>query len=200
VHQRLDCIGDNHCARRRQTRHSRSKICGQPVHVVLPGVQIHHSAVHPDPHADLYSEAAPRLLGQSGHRSGDLEASLHSAMDVVLMGARVTEYRQQPISLRRADVPFKTVNRSQDLFAVAAHQRVVGLGLHPGGEHRRIDQIGEQDRQSPDLAAIAANSQQILGVDVVTVDRQRPPRQCRRGRPITAVDRRDRLIQQFIHR
>ena len=112
----------------------------------------------------------------------------------------VTEHRQQPVTLGRADMPLVAVHDAQHQVAVAAHQQPVGLRLHPGRQHRRIHQIGEQDRQPPDLTGIARGGQQILGLGVAAVDGQHLPRQRRRGRPITTVDRRHRPIQQLIDR
>jgi hypothetical protein len=71
--QRLDGIGDHHRSRRRQTRHPRGQVGGQPVHIVLGGVQIHQPAVHPDPDRDLNPEAALRLVAEPFHRAVDLQ-------------------------------------------------------------------------------------------------------------------------------
>jgi hypothetical protein len=61
------------------------------------------------------------------------------------MRGGVTEHRQQPITLGRTDMAPEAIHDLNHLIAVAPHQHPIGLGLHPSGQHRRIDQIGEQD-------------------------------------------------------
>ncbi len=144
--QRRDRVGDHHCARRCQARHPRGQIGGKPVHVVLGGVQIHQPAVHPDPHADVDPKRRCGLRTELGHLAGDLQARQHGAADVVLVCSRIPEYRQQPVALGRTDMALKAVRDLQHQVAIAPNQRPVRLGLHPGGQHRRIDQIREQNR------------------------------------------------------
>ena len=96
--------------------------------------------------------------------------------------------------------PSYLCTRAQHLLAIATHQQPVRLGLHPGRQHRRIRQIGEDDRQPPDLTRIARRGQQVFGLSIRTVSGQHLPRQGRRGRTITAVDRRNRPIQQLVDR
>ena len=94
----------------------------------------------------------------------------------------------------------KTIHDRQDLFAVAAHQHPVGLGLHPGRQHRRIHQIGEKYCQPANLTRIGRRGQQILGLGVHPISGQHLLGQRRPGHPITTVDRRHRLIEQIINR
>ena len=58
AYQHLHCIGDHDRARYCQARYPRGQIGSQPVDLVLGGVQVHESAVHPDPDVDLDREAA----------------------------------------------------------------------------------------------------------------------------------------------
>jgi hypothetical protein len=97
-------------------------------------------------------------------------------------------------------VPLVSVHGAQHLLAVAAHQESIRLGLHPSRQRRRIHQIGEEDRQPPDLTRIARRGQQVLGLGVRIVSSQHLSRQGRRDSTITAVDRRHRAIQQLINR
>jgi hypothetical protein len=66
--------------------------------------------------------------------------------------------------------------------------------------YRRIDQIGEQDRQSPDLTSVTRGGEQILGLGVAPIDREHLIGQRRRCHPIATVNRRHRTIQQLINR
>ena len=125
----------------------------------------------------------------------------HRAAHIVLMRGGVTEHRQQPVTLVRADMALIAVHDRQDLLAVATHQHPVRLGLDPGRQHRRIHQIGEKNRQPANLTSIGRGGQ-------ADPRRRRSPqstantcsRQRRRGHPITTVDRRHRPIQQLIDR
>jgi hypothetical protein len=66
--------------------------------------------------------------------------------------------------------------------------------------YRRIDQIGEQDRQSPDLTSVTRGGEQIVGLGVAPIDREYLIGQRRRCHPIATVNRRHRTIQQLINR
>ena len=99
-----------------------------------------------------------------------------------------------------ADVAFEAIHGRKDLFAVAAHQRPVRLRLHPGGQHRRIDQIGEKYCQPAYLTWIGGRSQQIFGLGIHSISGQYLLRQRRPGDPITSVDRCHSLIEQMINR
>jgi hypothetical protein len=94
----------------------------------------------------------------------------------------------------------KAIHDAQHQVAVAAHQHPVRLGLHPRGQHRRIDQIGEQNRQPPDLTTTAGSGEQVFGVGVVAVGGQHLSGQRRRSGAVTTVNRRHRPIQQVVDR
>ena len=66
--------------------------------------------------------------------------------------------------------------------------------------YRRIDQIGEQDRQSPNLTSVTRGGEHILGLGVAPIDREHLIGQRRRCHPIATVNRRHRTIQQLINR
>jgi hypothetical protein len=200
AYQHLHGLGDHHCARWSQARDAGSQVGGQPVHVVFGGVQIHQPAVHPHPDVDLDPKAALRLVAEPGHLPGDFKSGVHRASHVVLVGDWVAEHRQQSVTLGGADVPFVSVHGAQDLLAIAADQEPIRFGLYPSRQHRGIHQIGEENRQPPDLTRIARRDQQVLGLGVRAVNSQHLPRQGCRGGTITAVDRRNRPIQQLINR
>jgi len=99
AHQRLDRIRDHDRSGWCQPRHPRRQIGRQPVDVVLGGVQIHQTAVHPYPHRDLHPEPALGLFAEFGDLAGDLEPGHHRAPYVVLMRAGVPEHHEQPVAL-----------------------------------------------------------------------------------------------------
>jgi class 3 adenylate cyclase len=63
-----------------------------------------------------------------------------------------------------------------------------------------LDQVHVQDRQASDFTTIAGGGKQILGFSIPMIDGQHVIDQRGGGYPITAVDRRHRLIQQVIDR
>ena len=198
--QRLDRIGDDDRPRRCKARDPRRQIGRQPVYVVLRGVQVHQPAMHPHSDSDLNSEAPLGLLAEPGHLAGDLQPGQNRPTHIVLMSVGVTEPRQQSVALRRADMALKAIHDGDDLIAVAADQQPVRLGFHPGGQHRGIHQIREQDRQSSDLTGVIRRGKQVLGIGVVAVDGQHLPGQRRRGSAITTVDGRHGAFEQFVDR
>jgi hypothetical protein len=94
----------------------------------------------------------------------------------------------------------KAIHYREDQLAIAAHQRPIRLRLHPSRQRCRIHQIGEQDRQPPNLTGIAGSAEQVLGIGVVAVDGQHLPRQGRRGGTVTTVDGFHRTIKKVIDR
>jgi hypothetical protein len=99
--------------------------------------------MHPHPHIDVNPEAALRLLAHPGHLAGDVQRRQHRPAHIVLVRNGVTEHRQQPITLGRADMPLKAIHDRQHQLAVAPNEQVIGLRFYLGGQHGRIDQISE---------------------------------------------------------
>ena len=86
--------GRNHDgAGRGQTRHPRSQVGSEAVHIVLGGVQIDEPAMYPCPRSDRHPELALDLLAETRHLAGDFQSRQHCATHIVLVGFRVTEYR-----------------------------------------------------------------------------------------------------------
>jgi hypothetical protein len=113
VYQHLDRIGNHDCARRGQARDPRSQVRGQPVDVVVGGVQIHQPTMYPNPDIDLDREPALRLIAEPGHLPRDLQTGVHRPAHIVLVGNRVTEYSKQSVTVSGADVPLIPVHRAQ---------------------------------------------------------------------------------------
>ena len=130
AYQHLNCFGHYDCVRGSQARDPRSKIGGQPVHVILRGVQIDEPAMNPNPHTYIDREATLCLLAEPSHLSRDLQTGMHRPTHIVLVGNRVTEHGKQPVTVSGADVPLVSVHRAQDHLAVAAHQEPIRLRLH----------------------------------------------------------------------
>jgi hypothetical protein len=140
------------------------------------------------------------LVAEPGHLPDDLQSGVHRAAHVVLVRDRVTEHRQQSIASGRADVALVSVHGAQHLLAIPANEEPIRFGLHPSRQHRRIDQIGEQDRQPPNLTSRTARAEHIigeqaLGISVRAVDGLYLSGERRGTRAVTAVDRGHRLIQ-----
>ncbi len=198
--QRRNDVGDHDRSGRGQARHARGQVGTESVDVVLAGVQIDEPAMNPHPGRKLTPDAAAQLFTEAGHLVADFQTRPHGAARIILMGLGVAEYRQQPLALRRADVAAKPVHDVQHQVSIAAHQQPVATGLQSGRKNGGVDQVGEQDGQAADLTAGAAQRQQILGIGVAQVDGKHLPGQLTGGTSITTVDRRYRLIQQFIDR
>jgi hypothetical protein len=116
------------------------------------------------------------------------------------MGNGVTEHGQDAVAGGPTDVALVAGDDALHLFAIPSHQRAVCFRLNPRRQHRRIDQVGEENRQSSDLTGIAWSGQQVLGVCIASVDSEHLPRQGRRGHTITPVDRRHGTVNQRVDR
>ncbi len=104
------------------------------------------------------------LITEPGHLPRDLQPGLYRAAHIVVVRNRMTEHRQQPITLGGADMPLVPVHDAQHLFAVPTYHQAVRLRLHLGGQRRRIHQIGKEHRQPPDLTSVPRGCQQVFGV------------------------------------
>ncbi len=112
----------------------------------------------------------------------------------------IAEDDEQAIALGGSDVPFVARNDAQHLVSVSADEEAIGFGLDLGRQNRRIDEVGEHDRQPPDLAGLARCGEQILGVGVALIDRKHVPRNGIGGFLVAAVYGRYRVIQQIVYR
>ena len=68
-------------------------------------------------------------------------------LDVVFVGMRVAEHDQQPVALRRSDVAFIPIDRSQDLVPISADRATIDLGFDGRRQRGRIDEVPRRDRQ-----------------------------------------------------
>ena len=199
--QRRDRVGDDNCARRRETRDPCGEIDRQPVYVVLGGVEVHHPAVHPDPYVYLDTEPALGRGTELCDLAGDLQSRQHRPANIVLVGSGMTEHRQQPVTFDRLDMALKSVNGRQHQLLVAADEKAIRFRFHLGRQHRRIHQVSKQDRQPTDFPTrLRPVGQQVFGVGIADISSQHPSRQRSRRRTITTIDRRNRPIQQLINR
>ena len=97
------------------------------------------------------------------------------------------------------------IHNFQHQVAILSHHQAIGLRLYLRGQRRRIHQIGEENRQPPDLTGRTTSAEhvvgeQALGICVRTVDGQHLSSERRGACSVTAVDRRDRPIQQLVDR
>ena len=130
----------------------------------------------------------------------DVESGVNRPMRVVLVSLGMAEHRQQPVALRGPDVAFVAFDDLVYLVAIPPDHGAVDLGLDSGRQCRRIDKIGEEDCQAPDLTAVSGGSEQLLGVGIAAVDREYLPGE-RVGRlPVAQVDRSNGAIKQFVAR
>ena len=156
--------------------------------------------MHPNPHADGDPEPALGLFVEPGHLAGDLQTRQHRPARIVLMCAGVTEDRQQPVALVRAEVALKAVHGRGAPVRGSGPPAFGRFRLHLRRQTGRIDQIGEKYCQSANLTRIGRRGQQILGLGVHAISGQHLLRQRRAGHSITSVDRGHRLIEQIIDR
>ncbi len=85
-------------------------------------------------------------------------------------------------------------------MAVSPHHGAIDLGFDAGGQCGGIDQIGEQDCQATDLAAVFGGSEQFFGVWIAAVNCQHLPGEGIGSRPIAAVDCLHCAVEQLIDR
>ena len=82
-------------------------------------------------------------------------------------GPRVT--LRAPVPLAEPLVGFSP-GRPDQLLDAERHP------LHLGGQHRRIHQIGELNRQPPNFPGITGGGQEVLGLGITPIDLQHLPR------------------------
>ena len=163
-YQRLNRIGDNNCTRWGGTRDPCRHVGGQSGKVAVASAQIHQTPVHPDPDINAETESPLRLITEPQHLPRDLQPGLHRAARIVVTRVRMTEHRQQPITLGGADMPVVSAHDAHHLFAVSPDDQVIRLGLHPRGQRRRIHQIGKEQGQPPDLTDVSGVCQHTFGI------------------------------------
>jgi hypothetical protein len=95
-------------------------------------------------------------------------------------------------------VTLVTVDDLTYLFAVPSDHDAIDLGLDARGQLRRINQVGKEDGQAPDLAVISRGSEQFPGVGVAPIHCQHLPRERISSGPVAAVYRADRLVKQLV--
>ena len=61
-------------------------------------------------------------------------------------------------------MPVVSAHAAQHLFAVSPYYQAIRLGLHLGGQRRRIHQIGKEQDQPPDLTNVSGVCQQTFGI------------------------------------
>ena len=128
---------------------------------------------------------------------GDVETRLHSAVHVVLVSERMAEHGEQAVALRREDVPFILVDDFRDVVAIAADHGEVDLGLDPGGQRSRVDDVGEHDCQPAELVASCRRGEKIFGFGVAAVDCQHLRRELLRGGGVAPVEGLNCPVEQF---
>ena len=198
LHQSPYRLGDGDGSGRSETRHAGGEIGGEPVDVVLFGVEIHHAAVNSDTDVEADTETLPGAFVQLRDVLADLEPRADSAMCVVLVRHGVAEDRQQAVTLDRRDVPFVCIDGPAHMLLVPAHDRSVRLRVDLGRQRRGIDQIGEHDCQAADLAMVDGWGEQILGVRVGPVGRQHLTCQRVGGFAVSLADRLDGPVDELV--
>jgi hypothetical protein len=114
--------------------------------------------------------------------------------------ALVAEHRQQSVALDRADVALISIDDPAHIILVAADQGAIRLRFQTGGQHRRVDEVGEHDCQSAEFTVVSRRGEQVLGFRVAAVDRKNPPGQRGRGSTVAFIDGPHRAVQQFVDR
>src|SRR5215203_2630303 len=118
-----------------------------PEVVTFRGIAGYHLAgIDAGPHSQLDPVLRSELLVQLGERLPQLRGRPHRAQGVVLVEDRYPERGHHRVAdelLHRAAV---VLEHAADLDEVARDDMPVGLGVEPLAEGRRVDQIGEHDR------------------------------------------------------
>jgi hypothetical protein len=91
--------------------------------------------------------------GPAGAKRGhDVESRLHGAARVVLVGLRIAEVDEQAIAQVLRNLAFEAANDLGAAALVLSHDRARVLGIEPGGQRRRSDQITEHHGELTALA------------------------------------------------
>jgi hypothetical protein len=153
---------------------------------LLPAPHLaHHHRAGVDPHSGLQPHAVLGLEPgvEDLELAQDLAARPHRPLGVVLVGLRVAEVDQQPIAQVLGHLALAARDRLRGARVVGLHDPAVGLGGDPLRQRARADQIAEQDRQVPALAALG--------------ERRRRLRRLRSHRQLPPRDRVERLEQRL---
>ena len=146
---------------------------------------------------DVEAETAPNTCAECGDLPGDVQSGLHGSLDVVLMGLWVTEERQQPVALGRADVALVMVDDSQHLVAVSPDDGSIGLGFD--SVDRAVDQRGRRKGLSfCGFRRGRRGGEKIFSIDVVAVDGQHLTGEKVGRRPMAYCGGTQCAIEQFV--
>ena len=115
-----------------------------------------HIADHDEAGGDADAHPGPRYAArlQPRDRRGDFEAGPHRALGIVLMRARVAEIGEDAVAHEFGD---KAVVAGDDAGAgvvIGAELLAQFLGVEPGRQGRRADEIAEHHRQLPPLGGV----------------------------------------------
>jgi hypothetical protein len=167
----------------------------EAVHVTCDGIEIDDSVIDADADADVEPETLSHALAEIADLAGEVECRLHRSVRVILVGEGMAENREQPVAVRRTDIALVAVDDLNHLVAVPADHGAVNLRLDARGQRRRIDQIGEENGQAPDLAMIIGGGEQFLGVGIAAIDSEHLFGECVGRRPVATVDCPHRTIE-----
>ena len=91
---------------------------------------------------------------QRRDRLDDPEAGAYRAARIVLAGDRIPEVHEQTVAEVLRDVAVKRADHGVTCLLVGAHDVAEHLGIEPGGELGRADEVAEHHRELPALAAL----------------------------------------------
>jgi hypothetical protein len=92
-------------------------------------------------------EARLRQRGQAAHALDQLKSGAHRPLSIVLVGLRPAEVGEHAIAQELGDVPFEPADDLRAGRLICPHDVAQVLGVEPGGELGRADQVAEQHGQ-----------------------------------------------------
>jgi len=113
---------------------------------------VNETAVHPDPHPELRTEAALHVLRVPGEMLLDRQGGMDGPDGVVLLSQRRTEERHHPVAREGVHPAPVTLHLPAEQNEAPIHHLVDNLRIEPLRQRGETDDIGKQDGDLPALA------------------------------------------------
>ena len=147
-------LADDNALRRGERLQPRREVRRLTDHRLVPYRALSDEVAHHHlPRGDAHARLQPDFLlrRQPSHCLDQLEARAHGSLGVVLMRAGPAEIGQDAVPQTPGGMALEALDHRSSRAVVGAHDRAHVLGIEPGGQSGRADQVAEQDGQLPPL-------------------------------------------------